>query len=920
MVNKKQPVKKEIVVSGAGFSGSKQAEEALRESEERYREIFDSSDDALVIQDIATGSILDANKTMLKIYGYADKQEALKCTIEDLSALDEGYNKEKILEMNQKAIDSNLNSFEWRAKKKDGEKFWAQVTLKRTRIGGESRIMASIRDITERKRSEEALQESGIRFRELFNHMSSGVAMYEAIDNGGDFIFRDFNTSAEKIEKVSRKDILGKRVSEVFPGVKAFGIFEVFQRVWQTGEPEYFPVHIYLDEKDRGSWRETWVFKLPTGEIVALYNDITERKKAEEALKKSEERHRTLLQTAMDGFWMIDMQGRLMEVNDAYCRMSGYSAQELMAMRVPDLDAAEVADDTAAHIQKVMVQGEDRFKTRHRRKDGSIFDVEISVQYRAYENGSRIVGFLRDISESKQAEEELKKRSAFIENLLENAPIGFAVNTIDDGQRVFVSRNFENIYGVPPGSLHSVADYFEKVYLDPVFREEIRERIMADMATGEAARMRWEGIPITTHAGEHKVVTAINIPLLEQNLMISTVQDVTERKRAEEEKAKLEGQLQQAQKMESVGRLAGGVAHDFNNMLSVILGHAELALEQVDPAQPLHDDLMEIRKAAVRSADLTRQLLAFARKQTVAPKVLDLNETVAGMLKMLQRLIGEDIDLNWQPAADLWPVKVDPSQIDQILANLCVNARDAIADIGRITIETGNSVFDADYCADHAGFEPGEYVLIAVSDNGCGMDKETMSHLFEPFFTTKGVGRGTGLGLATVYGSVKQNNGFINAYSEPGLGTTFKIYLPRHAGKAGQMQNKGQATLAARGHETVLLVEDEPAILKLTKVMLERQGYIVLAASTPGEAIRLSREHAGEIHLLMTDVVMPEMNGRDLAKNLLSLYPDLKRLFMSGYTANVIAHHGVLDEGVYFIQKPFSMEDLAAKVREALDR
>jgi signal transduction histidine kinase/ActR/RegA family two-component response regulator len=396
--------------------------------------------------------------------------------------------------------------------------------------------------------------------------------------------------------------------------------------------------------------------------------------------------------------------------------------------------------------------------------------------------------------------------------------------------------------------------------------------------------------------------------------------DITERKRAEEEKEKLQAQLLQAQKMESIGRLAGGVAHDFNNMLGVILGHAEMALEQVDPTQLLYSDLQAIRKAAHHSTELTRQLLAFARKQTISPKVLNLNEIVGGMLKMLKRLIGEDISLGWLPAGELWPVKVDPSQIDQILANLCVNARDAIAGVGKVTIETGNISFDEIYCATRTGCVPGNYVLLAVSDDGCGMDKETLGKLFEPFFTTKEMGKGTGLGLAMVYGIVKQNNGFIDVYSEPGQGTTFRIYLPRHLGKAEQPRIEGSQEQAVQGQETLLVVEDEPEILSLAKRMLEKQGYQVLAAGTPGEAIRLAEEHAGEIDLLMTDVVMPEMNGRDLAKKMLSLYPDIKRLFMSGYTADVIAHHGVLDDGVYFIQKPFSAKDLTAKVREALDQ
>ncbi len=391
------------------------------------------------------------------------------------------------------------------------------------------------------------------------------------------------------------------------------------------------------------------------------------------------------------------------------------------------------------------------------------------------------------------------------------------------------------------------------------------------------------------------------------------LRDVTEEK-------KLEAQLMQAQKLEALGRLAGGVAHDFNNMLVVIIGHAELALENVAPSDPLHAQLQEIDKAARRSADLTRQLLAFARKQTIAPRVLNLNDTVSGMLKMLRRIIGEDIGLAWMPGADLWPVKMDPGQIDQVLANLCVNARDAIAGVGKVTIETGNIAFDEAYCADHAGFVPGEYVLLAVSDNGSGMDKETLVHLFEPFFTTKGMGQGTGLGLATVYGIVKQNGGFINVYSEPGQGTTFKTCFPRHKAEPAEALVESAAKTPLGGMETVLMVEDEMAILNLGKRILEELGYAVLIAKTPGEAIRLVEEHTGEIHLLITDVVMPEMNGRDLAELLASIKPGLKCLYMSGYTANIIANRGVLEEGVHFIQKPFSMKDLAVRVREALDQ
>lgn len=394
--------------------------------------------------------------------------------------------------------------------------------------------------------------------------------------------------------------------------------------------------------------------------------------------------------------------------------------------------------------------------------------------------------------------------------------------------------------------------------------------------------------------------------------------NVLSRKKAEEEKNKLETQLHQAQKMESIGSLAGGIAHDFNNKLTVIIGYAGLAESEQDPDH-LHQYFDGVRKAAEQSADLTRQLLAFARKQTIEPKVLDLNETISGMLKMLQRLIGEDIKLNWHPAPNLWEVKLDPSQVDQVLANLCVNARDAITDVGTITIETGINVIDEEYCTQNAGFTVGEYVRLSVSDNGCGMGKETLAQIFEPFFTTKGLGEGTGLGLATVYGIVKQNKGGIHVYSEPGIGTTFTIYLPRYVGNAERARTKDTIEPAKRGRETILLVEDDPTILNITKLILAHQGYTVLAANSPGEAIRLAGEHSYKIHLLMTDVIMPEMNGRDLATKLQALYPQLKCLYMSGYTANVIAHHGVLDEGLYFIQKPYNVNTLADKLRAVLD-
>jgi signal transduction histidine kinase len=393
-----------------------------------------------------------------------------------------------------------------------------------------------------------------------------------------------------------------------------------------------------------------------------------------------------------------------------------------------------------------------------------------------------------------------------------------------------------------------------------------------------------------------------------------------ERKRTEDERSRLEAQLQQAQKMESVGRLAGGVAHDFNNILTVIQGYSQIGLMETDPSQRIFSHFEEIRKASERAAGLTHQLLAFARKQIIEPKVINLNESVAGMLKMLQRLIGENVQLNWQAGANLWPVKIDPSQVDQLLANLCVNARDAMADVGKITIGTENCAIDTDFQTVHGDVvSPSEYVLLTVTDNGCGMNHETLTNIFEPFFTTKGIGEGTGLGLATVFGIVKQNSGIISVSSEPGVGTTFTIYLPHYLGQSEQTQGEGTAESAPCGQETILLVEDDQAILNMTAMILSKQGYTVLKANTAAEAIRLAKEQLDEISLLVTDVIMPEMNGKDLANNLQLLNPQLKSLFMSGYTADAIAQHGVLNEGVNFIQKPFSLPDLAKKVRSVLD-
>jgi PAS domain S-box-containing protein len=602
------------------------------------------------------GHLLFVNRAFATMHGYSPEELVGK----HLSVFHTSDQMSSVETANHRIRDTGEFKGEIWHVRSDGIVFPAMMhnSLLRDDAGIPVGLIGTLRDITERKQAEEALRESEERFHQIFDNMNSGVAVYEATKDGQDFIFKDFNRAAERIEQITRQDLIGKSVTQVFPGVIEFGLFEVIQRVWRTGTAERHPISLYKDKRIAG-WRENYVCKLPSGQIVVIYDDVTER-------------------------------------------------------------------------------------------------------------------------------------------------------------------------------------------------------------------------------------------------------------------TELESQLLQAQKMESVGRLAGGVAHDFNNMLTVMLGHTELALDKVDPGNPIHADLQEVLKTGKRSVAIIRQLLAFARKQIIEPYVLNLNETLEGMLRMLRRLIGEDIELVWLPESGLWPVYADPSQIDQLLANLCVNARDAISGVGRITIETENVFLDEAYCAGHAGFFPGEYGMLAVSDNGCGMEKEILDKVFEPFFTTKKPGKGTGLGLSTVYGIVRQHQGFINVYSEPGKGTNFKIYLPRHGEETGAGPEDSADKIPQGRGETILVVEDEASVLEVGRMILEKLGYRVLTAGTPDEAMRVIREYTGEIHLLLTDVVMPEMSGKDLAEQITEIRRGTRVLFMSGYTSNAISLHEMLGRGAHFIQKPLITDSLARKIREVL--
>ncbi len=507
-----------------------------------------------------------------------------------------------------------------------------------------------------------------------------------------------------------------------------------------------------------------------------------------------------------------------------------------------------------------------------------------------------------------RAEAALREAEAGYGTLVEQAPVGI-YRSNPAGRFLSANRALARILGYDSAADLLGLDLTRDVYADPAERQRLLDRdsyTEREYDEVEATWKRKDGRRLTVQLS----VRAVRDGTGGVEYYETFVRDATEQRR-------LEGQLLQAQKMEAVGRLAGGVAHDFNNLLTVILSYSDLLLEDLPLDIPDREDVEEIRKAAIAASALTRQLLAFSRQQVLEPRVLDVNTVVASTEKLLTRLLGEDVSLTTSLAVALGAVKVDPGQLEQIIMNLAVNARDAMPRGGRLSMETANVEMDEGYVRGHPLARPGHYVMLAVSDTGIGMDAATQARIFEPFFTTKEAGKGTGLGLATVYGIVRQSGGFIWVYSEPDHGTSFKIYLPRADEPVSPAA--AAAPQVVGGSETVLVVEDVAAVRAVTRQMLERHGYRVLEASNGATALSLAQQHQSAIHLLVTDVVMPEVSGRELADQLVQLRPDMKVLFMSGYTDDAIVRHGILQEGIAYLQKPFTPDTLARKVRVVLD-
>lgn len=654
--------------------------------------------------------------------------------------------------------------------------------------------------------------------------------------------------------------------------------------------------------------------KDPDGTIVGVilvFHDVTERQRYEAALRASEERFSKAFRASPLAMSISRFEDRrFIDVNDSFLAVTGYSREAVLGRRGVEVGIWPTHEERARVPQIDEEQGSLRnVECRLRLQSGQIHTFSLSAEVVEIGGEKCVLSVLDDISERKQAEDALKNSEHRFRALIEHSSDSIAL--IDENNKIlYLSPSVTTVEGYAPEELLGRSGIEHTHPDDLPLVQEVVESLLAN--PGKPIPVRWRR--------QHKNGQWLWLEGFATNLLhdeavraiVTNYRDITERKNLEE-------QLVQSQKMEAVGRLAGGIAHDFNNLLTAILGYSEMVMSRLRVDDPMRAEIAEIERAGQRAATLTGQLLAFSRRQILQPRILNLNTVIADISKMLQRLIGEDIDLRINLDGRIGSVKADPGQLEQVIMNLAVNSRDAMPAGGKLTIETQDVMLDSTYASQHAEVRPGPYVLLAISDTGTGMDKATQARLFEPFFTTKEKGRGTGLGLATVYGIVKQSGGQIWVYSEPDKGATFKIYLPQAEEAAGIEDAPPLAPERFSGSETVLLVEDEDGVRSLVRRILQMNGYRVLEAGTPEAALRVAEQFADPIHLLVTDVVMPGMSGRALAEILTQTHPATRVLYISGYTENAIVHHGILDSEIPFLQKPFTPEGLLRKVREVLD-
>jgi PAS domain S-box-containing protein len=931
------------VSPGNGKNGSAPGAQAFQEAEALYRGLFNRMADAVFVIDAETLRFLDCNDAACQTYGYS-REELLSMTPIPLHPPEE---RELALRRLQ---DKKWAHREYTHISKDGRRLAVEVRTTNVPYQGRDAHLSIVHDITERKQAEGALQVQSAYLEQLIESAPEGIAV---LDNQHTVL--RVNREFTRMFGYTPGEIVGKTLEIMVPvdrGNESGFILSTLDR-GQTINVET------IRRRRDGSSVEVSILGTPinvSGSPVAvylIYRDITRSKQAERALIESESKFRAVAETAATAICIHD-DTLFLYVNRAGEKMLGYSRAELMSMNPLLLARPDSGENTglpgeARHGSEAPPS---RYEVKTVVKSGEVRWLDVSVTSIQFEGRAATLATAVDITERKRAEElqralyRIADQTSTATDLQALFPaIHSIVGELMDARNFYIALYDEDsgLLSFPyfvdeqdptpaPRPLRKrITEYVLRSgepQLAPAerFQELVRSGEVEEIGTPS---VDWLGVPMKKGNKAFGVLVVqsytekVRYGVRDQEILNFVAQHVAaaiEHKRAENALRQSEKQLWQSQKMEAVGRLAGGVAHDFNNLLTVIKGYTELMLEDLRPSDPMRTEMEEVQKAADRAAALTRQLLAFSRRQVLAPKVVNLNYLVEDMNKLLRRLLGEDIELCIRLDDNLGSAKADPGQIEQVIMNLAVNARDAMPKGGKLTLETANVELDQAYSREHAMVQPGSYVMLAIADTGSGMDAETLSHVFEPFFTTKEQGKGTGLGLSTVYGIVKQSGGYIWPYSEPGMGTTFKIYFPRVDEMAERLQARAQAASGMGGTETILLVEDEEGVRGLTRQLLQRHGYTVLEAEHGQDALLLCERYSGPIHLLLSDVVLAQMSGRELVQRLTPLRPEMKVLYMSGYSDEAIVHHGVLAPGTAFLQKPFTTESLMRKLREVLDQ
>jgi two-component system, cell cycle sensor histidine kinase and response regulator CckA len=869
-----------------------------------FRVVAETATDAIITID-ERSIILFVNKAAERIFGYPVSEMMGR----EATMLMPDYLRETHRRAIGRYLQTGEKHFSWAAIKltglhRSGKEFPIEVSLGE-HVHGKKRIFTGIvRDISEREESQALLRQSEEKYGKMVRSSPDAITLRSLPERR----YLEVNEGFTRLTGYSAEEVLGKTPVELNLWVEPEPHRQTLQKVETEGQVngEEFRFRTKSGEIRYGQVSAVRVTMNGKQCMLSVTHDITDRKRAEAELSQLA----SIVESSDDAIVGKTLDGKIVSWNAGAEKIYGYAANEVLGQPVSILVPGEQQDEVPQILERL--RRDERihhYETVRVRKDGQRINVSVTISPVKDAEGT-IIGasaIARDITERKRVEEKLQESEAQFRSLVHDAPYGIYRVTLD-GRLLQVNPALMKMLGYESEEELMRCNMERDIYRHPEFRQRLVSDYWQkqDFREVEAEWRRKDGKIIVVRMTGH--------PVLAKDHSLAYfevfVEDITERRT-------LERQLLQSQKMEAIGRLAGGIAHDFNNLLGVILGHSEILDQQIGGNDGLRKSVEATRHAAERAAALTMQLLAFSRKQVIEPAVIDLNASVMEIEKMLHRVIGEDIELAIRLQPDLGRVKADPGQLSQVLMNLAVNSRDAMPSGGKLVIETANVELDDTYGRQHLGAKPGPHVMLAISDTGTGMDSETLSHIFEPFFTTKETGKGTGLGLSMVYGIIKQSNGYIMAYSEPGRGTTFKIYFPRSEESVSPVHKPEEKI--PRGTETVMVVEDEAALRELTCVLLEDAGYTVLESSGAEEAIETAKDLQRNIDLLLTDIVMPRLDGRELANQMVSLRPNLKVLFMSGYTDDVIVHRGVLTQGTILVQKPFTKRTLLQKVRETLD-